>query len=143
MTRQGSVVDAVKHFRSRHGLRPSGTLDARTYAELSVPIRQRAVQLALTLERWRWVQHSFSEPPVVINIPEYRLRAYDEHGRVNLSMRVIVGAANHRKTQVFQGQMTTVIFRPYWNVPTSIQRSEIAPKVAKNPDYLKRNGFEV
>jgi L,D-transpeptidase YcbB len=140
---QGSVVDGVKQFQSRHGLTADGILDARTYRELSVPIQQRAVQLALTLERWRWVQHSFSEAPVVINIPEYRLRAYDEHGRVALSMRVIVGAANHRKTPVLQGLMTTVIFRPYWNVPVSIQRGEITPKIARQPDYLKRNGFEV
>jgi len=140
---EGAVVDGIKRFQIRHGLVPNGVLDFDTYKQLIVPIHQRAHQLSLTLERWRWVQHSFEEAPVVINIPEYRLRAYDEHLHIMLSMRVIVGGSSHRRTPILQGNLTTVIFHPYWNVPASITRNEILPKVARDPNYLARNGYEV
>jgi hypothetical protein len=31
--------------------------------------------LQLTLERWRWAPHNFPVPPIVVNIPEFQLRA--------------------------------------------------------------------
>jgi murein L,D-transpeptidase YcbB/YkuD len=137
------IAAAVKHFQSRHGLEPTGRLDPATYRELAIPIKQRTVQLTLTLERWRWVAHSFAVPPIVINIPEYRLRAYSADLKPVLSMPIIVGGAFHRKTPVFQGEVGEVVFRPYWNVPYDIQQREIVPKLQKNPGYLRRNAFEV
>lgn len=100
-------------------------------------------QLQLVLERWRWVPHSFSRPPIVVNIPEFRLRAYDEQYRPRLEMKVVVGKAYHHKTPVFSAEMTHVIFRPYWDVPLSIQRAELVPKIEKDPAYLAENDFEI
>jgi murein L,D-transpeptidase YcbB/YkuD len=39
--------------------------------------------------------------------------------------------------------MKYVIFRPYWNVPPSIQRKELVPGIEKDPSYLAKNGYEV
>lgn len=100
-------------------------------------------QLQLVLERWRWVPHSFPRPPVVVNIPEFRLRAYDDHYRPELEMKVVVGKAYHHKTPVFSNQMTYVIFRPYWDVPLSIQRAELVPQIAKDPAYLAKNYYQI
>jgi murein L,D-transpeptidase YcbB/YkuD len=46
-------------------------------------------------------------------------------------------------TPVFDEDMKYVVFRPYWNVPSSIQKNEIVPAVVKNRDYLAKNQFEV
>ncbi len=100
-------------------------------------------KLQLVLERWRWVPHSFPRPPVVVNIPEFRLRAYDDQYRPELEMKVVVGKAYRHKTPVFSNQMTYVIFRPYWEVPLSIQRAELVPKIAKDPAYLAKNDYEI
>ncbi len=100
-------------------------------------------QLQLVLERWRWVPHSFARPPIVVNIPEFRLRAYDEQYRPQLEMKVVVGKAYRHKTPVFSAEMTHVIFRPYWDVPLSIQRAELVPKIEKDPAYLAANDFEI
>jgi murein L,D-transpeptidase YcbB/YkuD len=100
-------------------------------------------QLQLVLERWRWVPHSFAHPPVVVNIPEFRLRAYDDRYRPELDMKVVVGKAYHHKTPVFSAEMTQVILRPYWDVPLSIQRAELAPKIAGDPSYLAKNDYEI
>jgi murein L,D-transpeptidase YcbB/YkuD len=140
---QGALVDAVKRFQSRHGLKPDGRLDMQTLKNLNTPLSQRAEQLSLTLERWRWLPDRFTEPPIVINIPEFRLRAYDSSGNIVLTMNVIVGKAFRHKTPVFEKDMKFVVFRPYWNVPPSIQRSEIVPAVQKNRHYIAEKGFEV
>jgi murein L,D-transpeptidase YcbB/YkuD len=39
--------------------------------------------------------------------------------------------------------MTHLIFRPYWNVPLSIQRAELVPKIAKDSSYLTENDYEI
>jgi murein L,D-transpeptidase YcbB/YkuD len=140
---QGALVDAVKSFQSRHGLKPDGRLDEQTVRNLNTPLTQRLDQLRLTLERWRWLPDRFNEPRIVVNIPEFRLRAYDNSGNPALSMNVIVGKAFHHKTPIFEKDMRFVIFRPYWNVPPSIQRSEIVPAIQKDRDYIAKKGFEV
>jgi murein L,D-transpeptidase YcbB/YkuD len=60
---EGALVDGVKHYQDRHGETPTGNLDARTINELNTPPAARIRQIKLTLERWRWVQHSFPQPP--------------------------------------------------------------------------------
>src|SRR3984957_584255 len=141
----GPLVSAVKHFQERHGLRPDGRLDAQTVKALNTPLSFRIRQMQLTLERWRWLPHEFTEPPIVVNIPEFHLRAYStiQEGDVALGMNVIVGKAYGHKTPIFAETMQYVVLRPYWNVPPSIQRSEIVPSIQKSRDYIAKKGFEV
>jgi murein L,D-transpeptidase YcbB/YkuD len=140
---QGGLVDAVKHFQERHGLDSSGRIDAQTFKQLNTPLRRRVVQLQLTLERWRWLPHQFERPPVVVNIPEFRLHADNEMYQWVLSMKVVVGKAYQHKTPVFADQIKSVIFRPYWNIPLSIQRAETLPHLEKNPSYLAEHSYEI
>jgi murein L,D-transpeptidase YcbB/YkuD len=139
----GVVVEAVKHFQLRHGLDPDGVLGKGTVTQLNVPLKTRAQQLDLTLERYRWIPPDFPEPPIVVNIPEFRLRTLRRQPAKYLTMRVIVGRAMRTQTPVFANQMKYVIFRPYWLVPTSIVRNETIPKSRRDPNYLADNGFEV
>jgi murein L,D-transpeptidase YcbB/YkuD len=57
-------------------------------------------------------------------------------------MKVIVGRAYRRRTPVFQNQISSVIFRPFWNVPPSIQRKELGPAIRRDPNYLKKHDYE-
>ncbi len=140
---QGALVEAVKHFQGRHGLEPNGRIDSHTLRELNTPPSRRLVQFQLTLERWRWLPHEFARPPIVVNIPEFRLRAVNGEYRSMLSMGVVVGRAYRHRTPVFASEMKQVIFRPYWNVPLSIQRAELVPLAAKNRSYLVKHDYEI
>ena len=140
---QEPLVAAVQRFQERHGLATDGRLGAQTVRHLNVPLAARVEQLQLTLERWRWLPHEFPQPPVVVNIPEFRLRAFGEGGREVLSMNVIVGKALRHETPVFDKDMRYVVFRPYWNVPPSIQRSEIVPAIQRDRSYIARKNYEV
>jgi len=137
------LVDAVKHYQFRHGLDSDGRLGAQTVKQLNVPPSNRAKQLELTLERWRWVPYAFQQPPVVVNIPEFRLRAYGDDGKPELIMNVIVGKSYRHQTPVFERDMKFIVFRPYWNVPPSIQRSETVPAIVKNRNYIAEKNYEV
>ncbi len=139
----GALVEAVKRYQQRHGLDADGRLGAQTVKSLNTPIGVRLRQLQLTLERWRWLPQSFPEPPVVVNIPEFRLRAFDGGSSPALEMNVIVGKAFGHGTPVFADTMEYVLLRPYWSVPRSIQRSEIVPAVRKDRNYIAKKGFEV
>jgi L,D-transpeptidase YcbB len=86
----GVLVAAVKHFQQRHGLQPDGHLTQETYDQLVTPFSRRAAQLQLTLERFRWLPATLDSALIVVNIPEFRLRAYEDH-RVALTMKAIVG----------------------------------------------------
>ena len=77
---QGDIVDAVKRFQQRHGLEAAGKLGPQTIEELNRPMSFRVRQLQLSLERWGWLPDNFDQPPVVVNIPEFLLRAYDKQG---------------------------------------------------------------
>jgi L,D-transpeptidase YcbB len=142
-TYTGEVVGGVKHFQVRHGLEAAGKLGPQTITELNRPMSERVEALRLTLERWRWLPHSFTQPPIIVNIPEFILRAYDAPGKLALSMRVVVGRALRTQTPVLEEDMKYLVFWPYWNVPPSILRGEIIPKITKDPAYLQKNNFEV
>ncbi|MGH7923849.1 MAG: L,D-transpeptidase family protein [Candidatus Binatus sp.] len=139
----GATVAAVKHFQERHGLDIDGVLGKSTVDQLNVPLKTRVQQLELTLERYRWIPPGFPEPPIVVNIPEFRLRTLRRQPAPYLTMRVIVGKAMRRQTPVFADEMKYLIFRPYWLVPTSILRGELVPKTRRDPNYLADKGFEV
>jgi L,D-transpeptidase YcbB len=144
---QGPLVAAVKSFQTRHSRTADGKITAQTVADMNVPISARVRQMQLALERWRWlpvldpsVHHP---PPIVANVPEFRVRAYDENFKVVFSMNVVVGKAFDHDTPVFEDMMQYVVFRPYWSVPYSIARAEFIPKIQKDPNYLASKGFAV
>ena len=137
------LVAAVKHFQRRHGLDADGRIGPETLAQLNTPLRNRVRQLQLTLERWRWLPTRFDEPPIIVNIPEFVLRAMDENFHAALTMKVVVGTAVSGETPTFSARMNQVVFRPYWNVPLAIQRDEILPEIERDPRFLARNNYEI
>jgi murein L,D-transpeptidase YcbB/YkuD len=140
---QGAIVDAVKSYQIRHGELPDGHLKAELIKEMNVPMSQRVRQIELALERWRWLSHSFPQPPLVVNLPEFRLRTFDENYNVTLYESVIVGKAYGHKSPVFEKEIKYVVFRPYWEVTPTIQRAEIVPHIEKDRNYIAAKNFEV
>jgi murein L,D-transpeptidase YcbB/YkuD len=112
---------------------------------LTTPLSRRVRQIELTLERWRWLAASQQRPDIVVNIPQfmlYTLPPAHQSEALTLEMPVIVGRS-YTSTPVFMAQIDEVVFQPYWDVPSSILRKELLPKIRKNPDYLERHHFEI
>jgi L,D-transpeptidase YcbB len=67
---------AVRHFQVHHGLQADGKIGPPTIAAMNVPTAQRVHQLAIALERWRWLPDLYQNAPVFVNLPEFKLRVY-------------------------------------------------------------------
>ncbi len=139
----GALVDAVKHFQTRHGISPDGKLGKDTLRQLNTPMSVRVTQLNDALERWRWLPPNFPVLPVAVNIPEFVLRVFNPDRTIAMRMHVIAGKAVGHQTPVFAQNIRYIVFRPYWNVPPSIARGEIVPHLLKDPGYLGKKGFEI
>jgi len=141
-----ALSTALRRFQFLHGLTEDGTLGRGTLAALRVPLAQRVRQIELTLERWRWLP-PLQPPTIMVNIPQFRLflfgsRIDSEAGM--LRMNVIVGQQYSRlHTPVFTADMKTIVFRPYWDVPPSITRHELLPRLRRQPHYLESQNMEI
>lgn len=135
------LVKAVKRFQERHGLSHDGVVGELTLRQLQVSPASRARQIELALERLRWLPEPRDEPYITVNIPEFRLRAFEPGGaQPTLVMNTVVGsAAEHRETPVLTADMSYLVFRPYWEVPPTIAKNEILPAASREPDYLERH----
>lgn len=135
------VENAVKQFQTQMGLKPDGALGSETLKQMNVSIDERIRQIILNMERWRWIPKSFEPDYLIVNIPEFRLRVIEKSKEV-MAMDVIVGKTMN-STPIFSDKMEYVVLSPYWNVPMSIIKNEIAPKAAGNPSYLNALDMEV
>lgn len=142
---EGPLVAALRSFQERHGLASDGVLGKATLEQLNVAPAARARQIGLSMERLRWTPLLQGPRMVVVNVPEFVLRAYEVDGsrvRVRLTMKVIVGKALDTRTPLIQVPMESIEFSPYWNVPSSIARNEVIPKIRRNPGYFDDQEFE-
>ncbi|MBS2023245.1 MAG: L,D-transpeptidase family protein [Deltaproteobacteria bacterium] len=139
----GELLEAVRRFQARHGLRADGKLDRRTWRALSVPWRTRVRQLTLALERLRWMPAELRPPLLVVNLPAYSLRAIPAPDEPGLEMRVVVGRAFRHRTPVFLGAVESVRFHPFWNVPATIANHELLPELMAHPERVASLGFEL
>ena len=143
---EGALVEAVKRFQRRHGLEPDGVLGRATMAELRVPVARRIEQIELTLERWRWLPHDPPDRYIVVNLPAFRLSAFDrqvDQSAPALTLNVIVGQSRGHRTAIFTATMREVVFHPYWDVPSTIARNELVPIIRRTPKYFVNGDFEI
>lgn len=134
------LVDAVKQFQTWQGLGADGTIGPATRDWLNVTPAQRAGVLALNIQRLRLLPGTLSTG-IMVNIPAYSL-VYYQNGNQVLASRVIVGRPD-RKTPMMSSALNNVVVNPPWNVPPTLARKDILPKVWNDPGYLERHGYTV
>ncbi|WP_168406905.1 L,D-transpeptidase [Erwinia amylovora] len=132
------LVEALKRFQRWQGLEADGAIGLRTRQWLNVSPPQRATLLALNIQRLRLLPDDMHNG-IMVNIPNYSL-AYYVNGREILSSRVIVGRPD-RKTPLMRSALNNVVLNPPWNVPTTLVRKDIVPKVKQDPMYLYKHGY--
>ncbi len=132
---------AIRRFQTRHGLTPDGVVGSATQKELDVSPASRAEQIALNLERWRWLPRSLGEHYIVVNTAAFVLELV-EHDTVSFTTRAVVGRTDW-PTPITSSRATHVVFRPVWTVPRAIATQELLPLIQRDSTYLRRAGFRV
>jgi murein L,D-transpeptidase YcbB/YkuD len=106
----------------------------RASPERAAAAERRARQLAVNLERLRWLPRRMPADRVVVNAAIARLQFFRDHRPV-FTTRVVVGEID-KQTPELQSTISDLLFNPPWNIPRSIAQKEILPKLAADPDYL-------
>lgn len=136
-----ALVNALKKYQISVGITPNGIVTQPLIAQLNISAQKRLEQLLINLDRMRWLPESEAGNLIICNIPEFRIHVYDGLNEA-FEMNVVVGKEGH-STVIFTGNLNEVVFAPYWNVPTSIVRKEILPKMANDKNYLARENMEI
>ena len=125
------TVDAMKRFQMRHGLEAKGLIGKQTILTLNVPPAERARQIMLNMERWRWMPENLGDHYLMVNLAAFELQLVEQANVVE-RMNVVVGAVA-TQTPEFSDEMEYVEFNPTWTVPYSIATKEMLPKLRANP----------
>jgi len=136
-----ALAIAISKFQLRHGLDADGVLGKRTVREINKSFKSRAKQLEINLQRAKVITELGESRYILVNVPDYKLYVI-ENGKTIYQTRVVVGKKKH-KTPVLTSQISELVLNPYWNIPTSITKNEIIPKLQEDPEYLLNNNMKI
>ena len=134
------LTAAVRRAQARLGLEVDGVVGPATRAALNRTPEDQAHLVALNMERWRWLPADLGARHVWIDVAGMTTTLVDA-GREAWTARTIVGTTR-TPTPGFSSMITHVVLSPYWNIPESIARTEIRPRIARDPSYLARHNME-
>jgi len=132
------LEQAVRSFQTRHGLGSDGRIGGATQRSLTATAEDRARQIALNLERRRWLKRDLNPERIEVNTAA-AIMVYWKDGKPVHSNRVVVGTAANQ-TPSLEKPFASVVANPPWTVPMGIARREILPK---GPGYLAANDMYV
>jgi murein L,D-transpeptidase YcbB/YkuD len=135
------LIEAVKRFQARMGLRQNGVVAGATLKAIDVPAETRHDQLVASAQRLSGQNFSFGDRYVVVNLPSTQVEAV-ENGKVAHHYIAIVGDPDHPSPEI-AAHISVINLNPTWTVPTSIIKKEIIPKMQKDPGYLARAKIRV
>lgn len=134
----------VKEFQRQNNLQADGIIGKDTVAKLNQSLKQKILQIELAMERLRWLPDDIPGPMIIVNIPAFQLWAFNSVNDADiLNMKVIVGKAEKNQTPMLLEEMKYLEFMPYWNIPSSIMKKEILPKMNNNLGYLQSQNIEL
>jgi L,D-transpeptidase YcbB len=128
------VEAAVKRFKVRHGLGPTGVVNEAVFAELNVPAAARLQQLQTNIVRLNAYSGNLGERFVIVNIPSASVETVED-GVVYSHHAAGVGKID-RQSPIMQARATEINFNPFWTVPPSLIKKDLIPKMKGDPDYL-------
>jgi murein L,D-transpeptidase YcbB/YkuD len=138
-----ALAAAVGKFQQAHGINVSGQLNGPTVEALNGPNRAKRIDAVLaTMERWRWMPRELGRTHVVLNIPDFNLRVYNNGEKV-WQTRTVVGKPGH-ETPLLTETMKFITVNPTWNVPQSIIYNELLPIYeTSDPQIFERQGLKM
>ncbi len=145
------LARAVNRYMRSQGWKRKRRIDNKVRRALNNPKRKKALPnsissrkalLLVNMEKWRWIPDELGELHIWNNLPEFRTRVV-KNGTTIHSERIIIGKTA-TQTPIFSDEMTHVVFKPQWGVPSSIKIRSLLPRLASG-DYgvLARRGMSI
>jgi murein L,D-transpeptidase YcbB/YkuD len=131
-----AIANAVKRWQADSGLKVDGVIGSNTIAALNASPRDRARQIAVAMERLRWLDRKPPATRIDVNTAATVLDYYRD-GRIADHRKVIAGQPGWETPQL-GAPMYALVANPNWVVPESIVKEEIAEK---SSSWLRENNF--
>jgi murein L,D-transpeptidase YcbB/YkuD len=128
-------VQAVKQWQADSGLKPDGVIGPDTITALNASPRDRARQIAVAMERLRWLDRNPPATRIDVNTAGTYLD-YFRDGQLVDHRKVIAGEPG-KETPQLGSPIFQLVANPTWTVPHSIDE-EMA---GKSGGWLAANGF--
>ena len=130
------LVAAVKQVQTEWGLKPDGVIGGATIDVLNAGPGYRARQLAIAMERLRWLPRTPPATRIDVNtaasfLDYWRDGQHAEH-------HAVVEGEPDKPTPQIQAPIVSLVANPEWNVPEGIGVKELE---TKSPGWLADNGF--
>ena len=135
------LYEGVKTFQERNGLFPDGVLGKATVEALNKSPQELIKQVSVNMERLRWLPDTTVQEFILVNIANYALDYINKKDTL-LHSNAIVGKT-YRKTPVFNGAMSYLVFSPTWTVPPTILKNDVIPAVKNNLNYLQSKNMRI
>lgn len=137
-----ALDSALRNFQLRMGLKEDGLITKGVLDALNTPVQDRIQKILVNMERLRWVPIEPTTDYILVNIPQFKMHAYDK-GKLSWSCNVVVGKPG-ANTVIFTKDLRYVVFSPYWNVPPGILGGEVLPGLKRSGSaYLARQNMEI
>jgi murein L,D-transpeptidase YcbB/YkuD len=130
------LVSAVKQLQGDFGFKADGIIGGDTLDALNAGPAYRARQLAIAMERLRWLPRNPPGTRVDVNTAAAFLDYWRDGQHVD-HRKVVVGEAD-KPTPQLQAPLFRLVAKPTWTVPKGIGEKEVADK---SQAWLTDNGF--
>jgi L,D-transpeptidase YcbB len=135
------LVSAVKKVQAEWGLKPDGVIGGATLDVLNAGPAYRARQLAIAMERLRWLPRTPPATRIDVNTAASMLDYWRDGQRVD--RREVVEGEPDKPTPQIQAPIVRLVAKPTWNVPEGIGLKELSTKSAgwlADNRYVQRDG---
>jgi len=136
-----ALEEGVRRFQKRHGLKVDGKVAKETLDILNIPVETRIRQMALNMDRLRWLPDDLGKRHIFVNIADFRLEVVEDDRQV-MTMKIIVGKKD-QPSCMLSGKMVYLELNPFWKIPDGIAIKEILPQIKKNPEYLAEKSIKL
>jgi murein L,D-transpeptidase YcbB/YkuD len=133
------LAAAIKKFQQKNFLEVDGKAGMQTLRVINTTNRERFVQVAITLDRFKLLPPQMPDKFLWVNLPSFTLQLW-EGDSITLVSKIICGKPITR-SPVLTSAISELITYPKWTIPASIIEKEILPALKRNPGYLAKKGY--
>ena len=136
-----SLTKAIRQFKERFNLAKGDYIDNKVIKYLNTTKSEYIKKILTNLDMLKLQPHRFESNHVQINIPEFKLRYY-QNGKTAFESDIIVGRID-RPTPLFSDKIDYMVLNPTWTITDNLVRRDLIPVLKKNPNYLKEHNIHV
>ena len=135
------LENAIKKYQLSRGYQPTGIITGSLVKDMNITVIARIQQLLINMQRMRWMPTHPNGKLIIVNIPAFEVYV-DSSNNILFQMDAVVGAEGHNTT-MFSGELSQVVFSPYWNIPPSIVKKEVVTGMRRSKNYLIKRNMEI